>query len=105
MGTPTRTQEPAEDWIDEAYIEHWIKRQAGRASQRARQFAMLRAMIPFTTNAAFRYVNVGAGHGPFDELVLERYPAARAILLDGSDGMLAHARERLARFGERASFV
>ena len=105
MGTPAPRQEPAEDWSDEDFIEHWINRQTGRAAQRGRQFAMLRAMIPFTTDTSFRYINVGAGHGPFDELVLDRYPAAQAILLDGSAGMLAHARERLARFGQRAVFV
>jgi hypothetical protein len=42
-------------------------------------------------SVAFRNINVGAGHGPFDELVLDRYPAAQAVLLDGSAAMLAHA--------------
>jgi tRNA (cmo5U34)-methyltransferase len=100
-----RRNEPVEDWQDEAFIEHWISRQSGRAPQRNRQFAMLRALLPFTRDAAFGYVNIGAGHGPFDEMVLDRFPGARAVLLDGSAAMLQHARKRLERFGDRASFV
>jgi tRNA (cmo5U34)-methyltransferase len=105
MVVSAQRHDPAEDWSDEVFVEHWIDRQAGRAAQRNRQFGMLRAMIPFTRDAAFRYLNVGAGPGFFDALVLERYPAAHAVLLDGSPAMLAHAARRLDPFATRATFV
>jgi tRNA (cmo5U34)-methyltransferase len=105
MRPDVQRAEPAEDWSDERYISLWIERQAGRAPLRARQFKLLRALLPFAPDQRFRYVNIGAGHGPFDELVLERYPHAHATLVDGSAGMLAYARRQLERFGDRTSYV
>ena len=105
MTTNVRSPELVEDWSDDAFVTHWIDRQAGRAEQRRRQFALLRAMIPFGSDAPFRYLNVGAGPGPFDELVLRRHSQAQATLLDGSTVMLRHAGQRLAEFGERVSLV
>jgi tRNA (cmo5U34)-methyltransferase len=92
-----------EDWFDEAFVAHWIDRERGRAALRARHFGMLRALLPFKTDASFRYLNVGAGPGALDELILARYPKANAVLLDSSPVMLRHATQRLAPFGERAS--
>lgn len=103
--TQAVTPERREDWFDDAYVSNWIERQAAREPMRSRQFAMLRAMIPFELHESFRYLNVGAGHGPLDDLILDRYPNARATLLDGSPVMLGRARELLDRFGERADYV
>jgi tRNA (cmo5U34)-methyltransferase len=105
MTTNVRSHELVEDWSDDAFVTHWIDRQTGRAEQRRRQFSLLRAMIPFGADAPFRYLNVGAGPGPFDELVLRRHSQAQATLLDGSAVMLRHAGERLAEFGARFNLV
>jgi len=50
-------------------------------------------------------VDHGCGTGRVTELLLERLPRGRVIALDASRGMLETARERLARFGGRVSFV
>ncbi len=98
-------QEPREDWSDEAWVDLWIQRQEARAPQRNRQFAMIRALVPAQPGDAFRYINVGAGPGALDELLLARFPNVRATLQDGSPLMLRRARERLERFGDRVEYV
>ena len=94
-----------ENWSDQEFVSEWIEKQKDRESVRSEQFALLRAIIPFDENSSFRYLNVGAGPGPLDALMLERYPNAHATLLDGSSVMLDSARKVLAPFGERADFL
>jgi trans-aconitate 2-methyltransferase len=50
-------------------------------------------------------LDAGCGSGRVTEELCERLPAGRVIALDASPAMLETARERLARFGERVSFV
>jgi tRNA (cmo5U34)-methyltransferase len=101
----TQPQRLREDWFDDEYVHEWVRRQDGRAPKRLQQFALLRAMVPFEPGASFRYLDIGAGPGHLDELILARHTGAQATLLDGSTAMLDHARERLSAFGDRAAFV
>ncbi|MEA2641875.1 MAG: tRNA (cmo5U34)-methyltransferase [Chloroflexota bacterium] len=104
-----QTQEPqaqahtAEDWFDPAFVAGWLARGGGQ--DRRHQFAKIRAQIPFRRDDAFRYLNLGAGPGGLDALLLSSFPHAEATLLDGSPVMLDAARQLLAPFGTRASFV
>ena len=50
-------------------------------------------------------VDLGAGTGGFAERVAEALPAARLRLVDVDGAMLARARERLARFGDRVTYA
>lgn len=52
-----------------------------------------------------RVLDAGCGSGRVTEVVAERLPAGRVIALDASPSMLAAARRRLARFGDRVEFV
>jgi tRNA (cmo5U34)-methyltransferase len=92
-------------WTDEAFVADWIERQEASAMARRPLFAKVRALIPKQPTEVFRYADLGAGAGMLDELILERFPAAQGVLVDGSEPMLARARERLARFGERTRYV
>ncbi|HZT07144.1 MAG TPA: class I SAM-dependent methyltransferase [Chloroflexota bacterium] len=94
-----------ENWFDEAFVADWLERQKARAPERERQFAMVRALIPRKSSETFRYLNVGAGDGWLDEELLDRFPRAEAVLLDGSPAMLDQARARLRRFASRTAFV
>jgi tRNA (cmo5U34)-methyltransferase len=40
-----------------------------------------------------------------DELILDRFVAAQAVLVDSSAPLLAHAQQRLARFAGRVQYV
>lgn len=50
-------------------------------------------------------VDLGSGHGPYLELLLDAYPAARGTWVDSSAPMEEAARERLAHLGDRVRFV
>lgn len=55
--------------------------------------------------AAGLYVDATVGGGGHTEGILEAHPEARVIALDRDEVALAAARERLARFGDRVTFV
>jgi trans-aconitate 2-methyltransferase len=52
-----------------------------------------------------RVLDAGCGSGRVTEALLERLPGGHVIALDASGQMLETARTRLARFGDRVSFV
>ena len=97
--------EPRENWADESYIEYWLKREDGRADDVERRFKIVRGLIPRLPDESFRYINIGAGDGPLDEVLLEHFTNAQATLVDGSETMVTGARKRLERFGDRVSVV
>src|SRR2546427_9265285 len=95
---PDRAQGRREDWFDDSFVNEWIEEQDGRADERNRQFVMMRALIPKTETEEFRYLNIGAGAGHLDEVLLQRFRGAQAVLVDGSMAMLGAARKKLERF-------
>jgi trans-aconitate 2-methyltransferase len=50
-------------------------------------------------------LDAGCGSGRVTELLLERLPAGHVVALDAAPSMLAEARRRLARFGDRVNFA
>ncbi len=50
-------------------------------------------------------IDAGCGTGRLTERLLDRLPRGKVIALDRSPAMIALAREHLARFGARVSFV
>jgi trans-aconitate 2-methyltransferase len=52
-----------------------------------------------------RVLDAGCGSGRVTEQLLARLPRGSVVALDASPSMLAEARSRLARFGDRVAFV
>jgi trans-aconitate 2-methyltransferase len=52
-----------------------------------------------------RVLDAGCGSGRLTERLAERLPDGRVVALDGSAAILAEARRRLARFGDRIRYV
>ena len=50
-------------------------------------------------------VDLGSGHGPYLELLLDTFTHARGTWVDSSPAMEPIAHERLARFGDRIAYV
>ncbi|MEO5964698.1 MAG: methyltransferase domain-containing protein [Candidatus Limnocylindrales bacterium] len=50
-------------------------------------------------------LDAGCGSGRVTEQLAERLPRGHVVALDASPSMLATARERLARFGDRVTYV
>jgi SAM-dependent methyltransferase len=63
------------------------------------------AQLPFQSNASFVLVDLGGGSGRLVARVLERFPNARAVLIDQSEPFLALAERRLHEFRSRAMLV
>src|SRR5215469_15615860 len=59
------------------------------------------SLVPAEVNDEFLAVEIGIGSGWLAEALLERFPEARVLGLDGSSTMLQTSAERLQRFGER----
>src|SRR5438093_11496794 len=96
---------PREDWTDDEYVRFWLSREQSRGDVRSRQFHVLRAFVPKKNDEAFRYLDIGCGDGRLDEVLLQRFTKATAVLLDGSAVMLESARERLKPFANRIETV
>lgn len=52
-----------------------------------------------------RVLDAGCGSGRVTEMVLGRAPGVTVVALDASTAMVAQARRRLARFGDRVTYV
>lgn len=93
------------DWDNEEFVGQWLERQEERAAERRRQFVLLRALIPKQPGDEFSYLNLGAGPGNLDEVLLDHFQEASATLVDASLPMLEAAQKRLAPFGGRVEYV
>jgi tRNA (cmo5U34)-methyltransferase len=69
--------------------------------RRAEMLATLLAAVPFDRDRAFRGVELGAGDGWVAEPLLDRFPRATLLALDGSASMRERLSARTARFGAR----
>jgi tRNA (cmo5U34)-methyltransferase len=101
----TERGQEREDWTDEAFVRDWLRRQEERAPERERQFSMLCSLVPHAADERFRYLDVAAGDGSLDALLLTRFSKAEATLLDGSPVMAKIAGERFESLGGRVSVV
>jgi ubiquinone/menaquinone biosynthesis C-methylase UbiE len=94
-----------EDWHDDDFAAQWLERQKDRSEERRRQFVTIRALMPKLPQQEFRYINLGAGGGDLDEVLLDHFQGASATVVDTSLAMLDAARKRLSRFGDRVEYV
>ena len=60
------------------------------------------SLVPFPADDRFRIVELGAGDGRLAAALVDAYPQATILALDGSPSMREDAATRLAPFGDRA---
>ena len=68
---------------------------------RDEQVATLLSLLPFQQQDAFRAVELGCGEGALSFALLDCFPNATVLALDGSESMREQAGRHLGRFGER----
>lgn len=66
---------------------------------------MLSRGIPYLATRAFRLLELGVGTGTLTELLLSEFPHARITGIDISPKMIARARAKLKRFGDRVELI
>jgi len=90
-------------------LNHWTEEDSATyaaiaeiAVPRQREMmATLVAAIPFGGDDALKIVELGSGEGKLAEALLDRFPAATMLALDGSASMRLQTETRTARFGAR----
>jgi cyclopropane fatty-acyl-phospholipid synthase-like methyltransferase len=69
---------------------------------REEQVATLLSLLPLGRDEAFRIVELASGEGMLSQAILEVFPAATVLALDGEESMRQATAARLQPYGERA---
>jgi len=69
---------------------------------REEQVATLLSLLPFGREEAFRVVELASGEGMLSQAIIEAFPAATVLALDGEESMRQATAARLQSYGERA---
>ena len=64
------------------------------ALRREERLRVLQALLPQTSNTDYRILELGAGTGIITELLLERFPHASVVAVDGAEKMLRKAQSK-----------
>jgi len=91
-------------------VSHWAEEDSATYAaiaevavpRRREMMATLVAAIPYAAGESFRIVEIGSGEGLLAEAVLDAFPAATMLALDGSAAMRLETVARTTRFGARA---
>ena len=94
-----------EQWREQEFVDNWVTRDDGRQDQRGPMMEAAVGAAPFPTEQAIKVLDVGAGYGLLTKHLLERYPNAKVTLQDVSEPMFNHAKQRLAEYANRTSYV
>ncbi len=92
-------------WKSDQGVSYWRSTADDRERRRAGQRELVAALLPFREDEAFTFVDLGAGTGAAARTVLDRYPAAQAILADFSPQMMAEGEKELAPYSGRRTYV
>jgi tRNA (cmo5U34)-methyltransferase len=68
----------------------------------AEMMATILALVPFGTGEPFTVVEIGSGTGRLGAALLDSFPKATLVALDGSESTIARAARLLQPFGHRA---
>jgi trans-aconitate methyltransferase len=69
---------------------------------REEQVATLLSLLPFGRAEAFHVIELASGEGMLSQAILEAFPAATVLALDGEESMRQATAARLRPYGERA---
>jgi len=91
-------------WQSADYVGEWAGDDVvGRLLETPRQISI--ALVRDAGVDVTHVVDLGSGEGPYLADFLRAFPDARGTWFDSSEPMLERAREALAEFGDRVTFV
>jgi tRNA (cmo5U34)-methyltransferase len=70
---------------------------------RAEQIAALLTLMPFPRDSTFGVVELASGEGYLSQAILQAFPNATVLALDGEESMRLATLEKLVAFGARGS--
>ena len=100
-----QTDTNAAIWKSEEVVRSFAAQAEQRERQRREQFLLLARLLPFDRDAAFTFLDLGAGTGAAARAVLGEYPRASAVLGEYSPQMIAEGERQMAAFAGRYRYV
>jgi len=94
-----------EIWKDREVAKAFLSERSLMIPDRQRQLEVMLRVIRFQRLPPARILDLGAGDGILLATLLEAFPSASGVAVDFSPLMLEQSRERLAKFGKRATAV
>ena len=92
-------------WKSDQGVSYWVSSADERERRHAGQRRLMAELLPFSGDEQFVFVDLGAGTGAAARAILDRYPAAQAVLADFSAQMTQEARAELAGYAGRCRYV
>ena len=92
-------------WGNEVKVAYFLANAEVIVPRRAEQLKLLTRFLPYSSDAALSVLDLGAGFGAVTEQILNYYPRATVTCVDGSQAMVAHAAERLRKYGGRVKIL
>jgi ubiquinone/menaquinone biosynthesis C-methylase UbiE len=89
-------------WRDPELVQRFLSTTRAALPLAAEQLEVMLFVIQQAMTDVNRILDVGAGSGLLSRILLERYPAAQAVLVDYSDPMLEAARQQ---FNEKQATI
>ena len=102
---PEVTDTNAAFWKSDEHIAQWVASADERERHRRDQRRLLAELLPLDQQAAFTFVDLGAGTGAAARVVLDAYPNATAVLADFSPQMMDEGAKALAPYEGRYRYV
>jgi tRNA (cmo5U34)-methyltransferase len=94
---------PADIWKDRDVAGAFLTERSLLIPDRPRQLEVLLRVVRLSCSQARRILDLGAGDGILLATMLDAFPRASGVAVDFSPLMLEQARQRLGKFGQRAT--
>lgn len=97
--------ETEHEWSSKEYSEKWTAKDKARAAEREAQFQAATKWLSVFLSGKTRVMDLGSGPGTLGQKLLDSFSEMEVICVDASGPMLDMAREQLASFGQRVSYL
>jgi len=94
-----------DDWQDPGFARNWDADAEVGNPTRALQLDLVASLVAAEYRAGTSILDLGAGSGQVEALLLTARPDARIVAVDASPAMLALAKDRLVEAGSQLDFV
>lgn len=95
----------ADDWLNPAFARNWDTGAEVGNPRRALQLDLVTSLVAAEYRPGSTILDLGAGSGQVERLLLAARPDARIVAVDASPAMLALAKDRLADVRDKVELV
>ena len=95
----------ADDWLNPDFARRWDAGAEVGNPARGQQLDLVTALVAAEYRPGSTILDLGAGSGQVEAMLLKARPDARIVAVDSSPAMLALARERLGAASDKVSLV